>query len=313
MPTLRKMSRSLLGLHAILALVLVACRAGADAGTSREGIPGKQPSYVPPFEGVLGPDLADQLSNLQLAIFIAIEADVADCMRVQGFEYVPRSASDIVAEQLAIDSQPMLNYAGNAIARLDTTEVSSPTDDSEGGGQAVGQGSDERASTWSRCFAKASAAHPNPLAVEGSWYDDAQVLAAAMTGSDRRTVAAEASLVDCVSRTGYGSLEEAYEHFAREVEGIQNDLAAGRLESDEALTALEALRTEETHASGLLEVCLEPYQAVVQSVFAEKVRGISEREAAKAALWAEEVAETVSEYAAELRTVDNLVKPAGQG
>jgi hypothetical protein len=289
------------GLLTFVTTCLLLCAGCGGSSVDSEGVSvGASPDASQDIPGeyvaILGPDLAGQLANIQIAIDTVVESEVVTCMSGQNFEYEPRSQKELMEDLEDVANAPMLSYAENALLSLfaEENEAVSPNQ------ALLNELSPAEQDAWlaaeTQCFVDVSHAHTNPTALGGSWYAEAYTLASQRTGADPRVMAAEHELSACVAQTGYGTMEEAYQYFYEETAAILADLESGTITREEARTALTGLAVQEAEASRLLQDCFAPLQAVQREVFTENMSAIAAEEADRAALWAAEIEDLVASY-----------------
>ncbi len=278
----------------LTALILSAALAGA--GCTTQGVSPNEgetpnPSVRSELHALFGSDIAAQFSDLQLLLDRAIEDDVADCMRHQGFAFIPRTTGELQANLDAVDRQPLLSSAHNALMLIE--ETSEPVDDIT---ISLPRISDEAARAETDCYIEASNTHLNPLADDTSWWADAVEEASHRTRSDPQVLAAAGTSDACIARAGYGTYDEAVNTFYSEAEKALTRWTNNDITASEAITDLQQLEAAETAASADVAACLEPYLETQRSVYSSHIITISERDADRVAEWTRTVADIVTRY-----------------
>ncbi len=268
----------------------------AGAGCTTQGVSPNEgetpnPSVRSELHALFGSDIAAQFSDLQLLLDRAIEDDVADCMRHQGFAFIPRTTGELQANLDAVDRQPLLSSAHNALMLIE--ETSEPVDDIT---ISLPRISDEAARAETDCYIEASNTHLNPLADDTSWWADAVEEASHRTRSDPQVLAAAGTSDACIARAGYGTYDEAVNTFYSEAEKALTRWTNNDITASEAITDLQQLEAAETAASADVAACLEPYLETQRSVYSSHIITISERDADRVAEWTRTVADIVTRY-----------------
>jgi hypothetical protein len=219
------------------------------------------------FTVILGPERAAQLADLQIAIDTAVEQAVAECMREEGFVYVPRSQGDLLAIDKEWEIAPMLAFAQQALDYLtfEPNERAGYDDRQELDGLTPLE-REAWIHTENECAVNMSQQHENPLMQDDSWYDDASEEASSRTAIDRRVLRAERDLSRCSSQIGYGGFSETIAFFSHEALAVLRMEADGTVGKGQAVRLLTDQAIVEADTAVQLDECLAQFQTVEREV-----------------------------------------------
>lgn len=297
-----------------LSALLAACSSSVSdehAGTPETSKFVESDSLDAEMVDLLDIDLIQDLRNIQLAVDLSIEEGVAECMRAEGFDYVPRSADRL---RLALSADPLGlgRFPGAQYALWDLGLEEPPQEESFGVGPdpntAIVESFDEaERSEWdgtlSDCMVHISAQRENPLTGQDDWFEQASIEAGYSTSSDPQFVESEAAANRCFSERGWDDLATAQNDQTALIDAIRKSLANDDTSRDDAREALSTLAAEAREMSDAFDDCWEPHLMLEKAIFDRYLLVIAEQESDLAALWAAEIRTKMAVFADHLAAV----------
>ena len=308
-------------------LVVVSAAACSSSSSTEPASPGLSSSTEPASPGlsssttedrvdiavaVFSERLQEDLENLEYAVNLAVETEVERCMTAEGFDYAPKTLSEIKVERSRRDTPVVAQSATRALDNLNGNPNQTPPG-LEGYAQKNSairdklSTDDERASwtsTRNDCRTAASNEYYNPLNLqENNWYQEVSSDARARVRADQRWVDAIDETARCYANEGYPDLPDQTNAAVAEVVEIQALAKDGAIPEDEARRRLEAIVELEARLQATFEMCELPRLSIERAIYLEYFDAIVEADQLAASIAAAEIEERMATYNSQLEEI----------
>jgi uncharacterized small protein (DUF1192 family) len=234
-------------------------------------------------------------------------------MRLEGFDYAPKTFSEIEAELAEYDAPVVAQSARRALDNLygDPNQAPPGLEEYFRANLAIlselpnDDVRDEWEETLEECQTRASEENPNPLGDldEINWYRRTSSNASARVRSDQRWVDAKEDADRCYRDSGYADLPDQANAAAAEVAEIQTQVGDGATTEQDAHDQLEAIAELEARLQATFDECELPRLTIERDLYLEYFDAIVEADELAASVAAAEIEERIATFQEELATV----------